>query len=215
MELRTVILGQAIQFTETTEAKTSKRMSPVPLIRAMQDRYGFVEVPTKVSDLDFAAGVKFLQGYFKGTIITRFQVYDNGLLCEAAADNSLCERFVDEVLDSIPDEFGIPLIRRPRKAFQSTVEVTLTKDVSVRFNSFTKAGAMIGSALESYGQPNAPFHFSGIEMHLPDNQNELGHPEFQLAKRKGHAYEENVYFSKAPLRTEDHLAILTELERII
>src|SRR6266851_9266388 len=95
MDLQKIIFGQAIQFIESGEL----RGSPVPLIKAVQDRYGFVEVPQKVAELDFNAGVTFLHGYFKDSLITKFQVYNNGLACEAAADNRYCAEFLDEILD--------------------------------------------------------------------------------------------------------------------
>lgn len=81
MDLKSILTSQAIRFYEAAEP-VAERRSPVPLIREIQDRYGFVQVPLTVADLDFSKGVTFLRGYFKGSIIDKLQVYENGVLCE-------------------------------------------------------------------------------------------------------------------------------------
>jgi hypothetical protein len=55
---------------------------------------------------------------FKDVVIDKFQVYNNGLLCEAAAYNQQCAEFLDEVLDLAPAHFNVPVTKR-MKAFQS------------------------------------------------------------------------------------------------
>ena len=35
---------------------------------------------------------------------------------------------------------------------------------------------------------------------------------FTIERRTGRPYEENVYFTQAPLQTDDHVAVLTEIE---
>src|SRR5262245_25296398 len=100
MKFKAYLTNQAIRFFQNEETTTQVELrSPVPLIRGMQDAYGFIQVPTTVADLDFSKGVTFHQGYYKGVIIRKLQIYHNGVLCEAAADNSLCDDFIGEVLD--------------------------------------------------------------------------------------------------------------------
>jgi hypothetical protein len=88
MQAKSILMSQAIRFYANAEP-IAERRSPVPLIRGLQDMYGFVQVPLTISDLDFTKGVTFLRGYYKGNIIDKLQIYENGLLCEAATDNSV------------------------------------------------------------------------------------------------------------------------------
>jgi hypothetical protein len=211
MKLEKVIFGQAIQFIEAGEAKG--RRSPVPLIRELQDRYGFVEVPRKVADLNFDAGVSFLQGYFRDIMIDKFQVYNNGLLCEAAADNQQCADFLDEIMSWAPQHFNIPV--KPRmKAFQSKIEVTSTKDIRNTFAKFADVGSLIGRMLEGYGLQSPPYVAAGLVLQHEPQPNIASNPNFEFAWRAERPFEDRIYYSSAPLRTQDHLQVLNLLEEV-
>ncbi|HEV7601762.1 MAG TPA: hypothetical protein VGO49_16095 [Bradyrhizobium sp.] len=212
MELRNVIFGQAIQFIESSEGE--RRISPVPLIRAMQDRYGFVQVPQKVAELDFNAGVNFLQGYFKDIVIDKFQVYNNGLLCEAAADNEVCAEFLDEVLTWASKEFNLPL--KPRmKAFQSKIEAFSTKDIGRTFANFNEVGALITRLLEGYGLNAPPYVIWGLALQHEPQKDVPSNPSFEFARRAEQPFDSGIYYSSAPLRTQDHLQVLNLLEQVL
>jgi hypothetical protein len=212
MELRKVIFGQTIQFVEA--GVTARRVSPVPLIRAMQDRYGFVQVPQKVSELDFNAGVNFLRGYFKDIVIDKFQVYNNGILCEAAADNQQCAEFLDEVLAWAPKELNLPI--KPRmKAFQSKIEVSSTKDIRNTFTKFAEVGALITHRLESYGLTAPPYTIWGLALQHEPQKDLPSNPSFEFARRADQPFDAGIYYSSAPLRTEDHLQVLNLLEGVL
>jgi|SRR5450631_190980 hypothetical protein len=212
MKLEKIIFGQAIQFIEAGEAEG--RRSPVPLVREMQDRYGFVEVPRKVADLNFDAGVSFLQGYFKDIIIDKFQVYNNGLLCEAAADNQQCADFLDDVLSWAPRHLNVPLKQR-MKAFQSKVEISSTKDARNAFAKFADIGALIASLLESYGLQSPPYVAAGLILQHEPQKGLPNNPNFEFAWRAERPFEDRFYYSSAPLRTQDHLRVLDLLEEAL
>jgi hypothetical protein len=212
MKLEKLIFGQAIQFIEPGEARGPR--SPVPLIREMQDRYGFVEVPSKLADLDFDAGVKFLQGYYKDTVIDRLQVFNNGLLCEAAADNQQCADFLDEIMSWAPEHFNLSV--KPRmKAFQSKVEVSSTKDIRNAFAKFADVGALIASLLEGYGLHSPPYVAAGLVLQHEPQKDRPSNPNFEFAWRAERPFEDRIYYSAAPLRTQDHLRVLDLLEEVL
>jgi hypothetical protein len=212
MELRKVIFGQAVQFVETGEPQG--RRSPVPLIREMQDRYGFVEVPRRVVDLDFTAGVTFLQGYFRDIMIDKFQVYNNGLLCEAAADNHQCAEFLDEILDWAPPHFNVPVTKR-MKAFQSKLEISSTKDIRATFAKFAEIGDSLARLLVGYGLHSPPYVAAGLVMQHEPQKDIPSNPNFEFTWRTDEPFEARVYYSSAPLRTKDHMEVLNLLEGLL
>jgi hypothetical protein len=212
MKLEKIIFGQAIQFIESGEARG--RRSPVPLIKEMQDRYGFVEVPRKVADLNFDAGVNFLQGYFKDVVIDKLQIYNNGLLCEAVADNQQCADFLDEILSWAPEHFNLPV--KPRmKAFQSKVEISSMKDIRNTFAKFADVGALIARLLEGYGLHAPPYVAAGLVLQHEPQKDLPGNPNFEFSWRAERPFEDRIYYSSAPLRTEDHLQVLNLLEEVL
>ena len=214
MQAKSILTSQAIRFYANAEPMAERR-SPVPLIRGLQDMYGFVQVPLTISDLDFTKGVNFLRGYYKGNIIDKLQIYENGLLCEAATDNSVCDEFMGEILNWAATEHGIPVRETGVKAFISQVEVISDIDLGMAFSKIGAIGSLFAGALKSYGQPVPDYSFSGIRMHYDSITMPVPRPpEFVFERRAGQLYSTNEYFSSAPLRTKDHMYILDELEKL-
>ncbi|MCR6734370.1 MAG: hypothetical protein NVV83_09915 [Afipia sp.] len=134
MHLEKYLPGHAIRFIEVAEAE--RVQSPIPIINSLQERYGFVEVPRTVADLDFKTGVSFLRGYFKNKIIDKFQIYENGILCQAEQDNALCDDFLGEVLDWLPQKFDLPIKANKIRAYLSQVEFTFDGNLGDFFLEF-------------------------------------------------------------------------------
>ena len=215
MQLKSILTSQAIRFFAEAEP-VAERRSPIPLIRGLQDRYGFVQVPLTVAELDFTKGVTFLRGYYKGSIIEKLQVYENGLLCDAVADNGICDEFMGDVLEWAATEHKIPVKETGVKAFVSQVEVITGIDVGAAFSMINSIGSLLAGALKSYGQTASDYNVNGIKMHYDSMTMPVPRPpEFVFERRAGQLYSTNEFFSSAPLRTTDHMHVLAELEKLL
>lgn len=213
MHIKGFLASQAIRFFAQAPEPVADKRSPIPMIRGLQDLYGFVQVPTTIADFDFTKGVSFYQGYFKGAVIDKFQIYENGVLCEAKADNSVCEEFLDEVLEWARSQHNIPVAQTDAKAFISQLEVISPIDLDKHLARFRSVGALIFEAVKSYGQSVAPYHMSGIKLHYDTFSTSIPRPpEFTFERRAGQAYSTNAFFTTAPLKTKDHMHVLEHLE---
>jgi hypothetical protein len=214
MQLKSILTSQAIRFFADAE-RIAEHRSPVPMIRGLQDRYGFVEVPLTVAELDFTKGVTFLRGYYNDSIIEKLQIYENGLLCEAKADNSIADDFMGEILNWAATEHKIPVKETGVKAFVSQLEVITSIDLGAVFPKINAIGGLLAQALKSYGQPVPNYAISGIKMHYDSAATPVPRPpEFVFERRAGQSYSANEFFSSAPLRTKDHMYILGEIEKL-
>jgi hypothetical protein len=215
MKIKNVLTSQAIRFWSNVEPIADKR-SPIPLIKSLQERYGFVEVPSTIAALDFTKGVSFLQGYYKGSIIEKLQVYENGLLCEASADNAVCDEFMGEIIDWAKSEHAIPIAETGVKAFVSQMELIVDVDFVTTFARVNAIGALIASMLQNYGQPVPNYGLSGLKLHYDSMTLPVPRaPEFSFERRASELYSTNTFFSSAPLRSQDHFFVLSELEKVL
>jgi hypothetical protein len=212
MQLKSTMTSQTIRFFADVEPTFDVR-SPVPLIRGLQDQYGFMQVPLTVAELDFKAGVTFLRGYYRGRIIEKFQVYENGLLCEASEDTDLADDFLSEVLAWAIREHSLPVRETGVLAYISQLEVTSLIDLGSKFSSLNAVGSLLAQCLKEYGQPVSNYDVSGLRMHYDSMATPIPRPpHFVFERRVGQQYSTNEFFSSAPVRTKDHLKILDLLE---
>jgi hypothetical protein len=101
--------------------------------------------------------------------------------------------------------------------YHSQLEVVFDKPLSNAFKQTQKLGQTITKLLRRSGYERcADFEVAGFSMHI-DNSKGLVPvlPAFSIERRVGAPYEENKYFSQAPLGTKDHESVLEELEQIL
>ena len=105
------------------------------------------------------------------------------------------------------------------RAYFHQVEFVLPKPLSQHFGELQLIGAAISAFVNGYGVENCPlYEFGGFSMNFDlvkffDLQ-PMPQP-FAIERRVGSKYEENKYFSQAPLRTQDHRAILEQIEQLL
>ena len=188
----------------------------MPLVNWLQEKYGFVQVPRTLAELNLQTGVNFFHGYYEGRVIDKFSIYNNGVLLEAKQDTSYGDRFLDEVLSLAASQFDIHTAQIGR-AYLSQVEVHLPISVGAAFEKFSEIGKMISNFLKQYNLPQAEdYQFSGMKMHYDQTGRQPPNPsDFIFERRSAEPYANNVYFSSAPLRTVDHLQVLEVFEQTL
>lgn len=217
MKLHQIVNSRVIRFVDQDTTTDAKPRSPVPIIKAMEDRYGFVQVPRTVQELNFNTGVTFLRGYFEDAIIEQLQLYEVGMLCEAKTNSDVCDRFLTDFFTWAVKEFELPFKQKESGShvYVSQLEVSADLDIGVALSKFSQVGETVARNLQSYGFNFKPFEVSGIKLHT----DLVGVPgaipsELTFERRAQQNYASSVYFSSAPLRTDDHLNVLNELEKI-
>jgi hypothetical protein len=217
MRLNSVLMSQAIRFL-TTVSKRPRTHNMVQFARQLEGRYGFLQGPRTVNEYDMSKGIVFLRGIFaEDFVIDRFQAYENGVLCEMASPTSKCDEFLTDVLAWIEATFDVLLTEQPSppRVYLSQVEVVLEKDMERIADKFEQLGKLIATKLNQMGHALPSYSLSGFRMQLDPTLEIPKPPEFVLEKRAGKPYSEHIYYSAAPLPTERHLELLTEVESVL
>jgi hypothetical protein len=216
MDLLKVHAANSLRFLAVVdEAKPARPL--LPLIKALEDRYLFLQVPRTIADYNFENGVTFLSGVFRGqSVIDKFQVYARGIVCETKEETDLSDQFLDDLLDwaeadlklEVPDRASMP------RAYFSQIEIRSSTKFGAALKMFSGVGRSISNIVQSYRSSLvSSFELSSIKLNVDATAIKGPTPfEFIFERRINTPYSENVYFSAAPLRTKDHLQILQELE---
>jgi hypothetical protein len=213
MKLLSIQNGHAIRFLNA-EQGTPQLVYGMNVSKAFEKKYGFVEGPRTVKDFDLANGMTFLHGIFDGkVVIDKVKVYSNGIIAEAKADTVECVAFIMDVIEWAKNEIGLIMVPNTEspELYTSTLEVQMDCDLAKPFSYFDQIGKMVETMLGSYRMPARTYEVSGFQFGDRDSQN----TPFKFERRTGHAFSENVYFSIAPLKTQDHLRLLETLESLI
>lgn len=223
MELTSVLLGQVVRLLKTDQPIGGIYMPMA--VQALKDRYGFVQVPTVLQDFDLAKGITFSHGLFvinsssqqRNIVIYQLQIYDDGIVVNTQADIDDANLFVDDFINWCLKTYGTKIDPRiPIQNFYNS-HIEFHSDISLDdfFPASSEIGKGIVDALESYGQKPLPFHVSSISLYLDKTQTKAVIPgSFTLARREKVPFSTNLYFSSAPLKTKDHIALLEKIENL-
>jgi hypothetical protein len=218
MRLMGVLTAQAIRLVETHAIAEEQRRPLWPLLKELEARYYFLQIPHKLEDFNFATGVTFLSGMFDGKVIDKFQIYERGVLCETKTSTEHCDFFIDDLLVwAAEKELQIYSKESPDRGYWSSVEVHMDNVIESGLNILSHIGSQISKKLRTYGLESMPDYIpSGFKLYTDTTG--LAPPvpgEFAIERRVGQPYSSSIYISWGPLRTNDHLDLLAELESVL
>ena len=211
-----LILGQSIRFV-AGEPGTDTVPKLFDIVKGIETRYKFLEIPTTLSAFDFEKGVTFNDGVFdEERAISKFQIYTNGLLAESNKGTELCDKFFDDVISWANKEFGFEVYEQENlgRVYRNEIEFESILPLDSLFRPMAFITQKIPELLLEYGQKKHVYEFTGLIFNVDSTiAAQPIPPQFSLERRTGHSHDENLYYSLAPLRTQDHIELLEFLER--
>lgn len=217
MRVTSVFGAQAIRLVNAPEVPAEQKIPLISLVKELQDRYFFLQVPSKVEEFDFAKGVTFLSGVFENKTIDKFQVYSLGILCETKTDTDHCEKFVDDVL-KFAVAYGLSISPKtaPDRAYYSSLEIQMDGKFGDQIAKVSSLSNLIMSKFKLYGLSTLSFPVFGFKLNSDAATETVPIPsEFGFERRAGQPFSSSLYASWGPLRTQDHLEVLTAIEKMM
>jgi hypothetical protein len=219
MDLLKVHAANSVRFLAVID-ETKPERSLLPIVKALEERYLFLQVPRTIAEYNLESGVTFLSGVFRGrNTIDKFQVYARGIICETREETDISDEFLDDVLNWAEADLKLEVPDRASmaRAYFSQIEIRFSTSLSNSLNMFSGVGQSISNMVQSYrASVVPPLEASSIKLYMDTSAMTGPAPfEFLFERRANTSYSENIYFSAAPLRTKDHLQILQELENVL
>jgi hypothetical protein len=175
------------------------------------ERYSFIKSPSP----DQALPATFSVGKFRDAQITEFSVYNDGIIVSSGSDTDLLDAFIEDLLSWCAREFGVVQMAtaKPEKFYESSVVVKSETDLPAALNPQSDVTAALADAMKAAKIAAKP-KLSGFLVDFDPSDFAGKRKPFRvvLDRRIGVPFSENVFFSQAPFRTEDHLNVLRSFE---
>lgn len=216
MKNEKVLFAQTVRFIIVHSGPIRADSTVYNLVRGVEARYKFLEAPRELSQFDFTKGVTFRSGLFHDQIIDRLQLYNNGILSESSSSTSLCDEFLDDLVSWMNAELTIRLEENNETARIYNSEIEFVNTVNRNDGTESLISDRLAAKVAQYGPGPGVFITSGF-MFQPNlnDQSMASIYKFTLERRVGRPLGDNCYFSKAPLKTEDHVNLIREIEEMI
>ena len=210
--------GQSLQLFVPEEVRPLSGLYLPDLIQKISERYAFAIGPQNYNSA-IKEGVKYKEGRFvaQGRLISIKDLgfFNDGVLVSVASNTDDSELVLTDLVAWAIQNFGIrePETKLPRKFFSSVV-VQFDIELGRTLTFFDEIRQDFSSSIKNaYGiEPEVNASRIGLSAdptRLPPQTTF----EFTIERRVGRPFEENRYFSAAPLPTASHVDLLVGFER--
>lgn len=204
----------SIEFTQITNMirldRDSGRIYVPDLARFFNEQYGFNYIPANDSTID-QTSMEFRTGKFEDHQIDKLSIFNDGFLVNSRVNTNILQAFVDEAVAAVKARFSLVErgIDEPQTVYDSHILVRGEFAIASKLSQLgVLTGEKINSCLERYGV-SQEYEISGFMMQSdPGIPQKLRTSRFSIDRRINVPFEKNLYFSEAPLRTDDHLDLI-------
>jgi hypothetical protein len=215
VEITAVLLARSLQGIRSRSGSTGYLPD---VVQEIKNRYLFLIAPRE--DEIFVTppkGVEFKHGKFmyqkQSVVIDQLTVFNDGVAADTSSSTDDSDHFLDNLAEWAKVAMPKAEITGPRY-YLSHLEVKMSEPLEVYTPRFQPIGEKVTMLLNGYGIPAPRYEATAINLHF-DQLGKAGTQPgvFYIDRRLGLPFNENLWFSQAPLRTTDHIALLKELGR--
>ncbi len=214
MELSAIILARAIASVESFDLNPFGKLYYPDLARKLVERYGFQKFPQLAEDFDETKGVTFATGRFNGIVIDQLMIFAFGIALDTRTTTSDSKTLLTEAFQWLRKDLGIeyPPTAVKRWLYASQLTFHSSAKLASLHPALEKFCSSLTDSVQGYAEDAPPYEPTIIS--FDHDQLLRKHPlgRFSIQRRDNVPFSDNKYFSDAPLETEVHIRLLTELE---
>lgn len=183
------------------------------LAQLVIQRYSFLKFPN-ADDLQKDTQA-FAVGKFGDVQINELNVYGDGIIVSGRCSTQKLEAFTQDLFDVVQGlGYSQSDIFEPEMYFESSVVVRARKDLANSFGPPPRTTSLVQDALTKQTRAKFLPFATHFETDLQGPKTRRRPVRFTLERRAGIPFDKHVFFSQAPIRTEDHLALLEQIEAL-
>lgn len=217
MKLSAIHASKVTAFVEVDDLNPQGKIFPPDMMDAIAARCEFRKSPENFGKEVQPTGAVFEIGRWGDQPISKLTLFRDGIVLETASSTEDTESTLQEMLVWAREEIGIrfepEMIKR--KVFYSNLVVYL----NIQLDSLHSVLAEIAAAIsgDTTKQINLPMVYRTAGITISPSTLIAKHPTgaFSIERRIDVPDSENKYFSGAPLRTSEHLALLEKFEKAL
>lgn len=214
MKLLAVNSARAIWLVPTAFLNPRGRYL-IPIAIELMGRYRFATTPDAKDLSTRPLEAKFENGSFNDAsgnpIYASLSLHEDGLIAETRSSTDESERFLDEVLSALSTEYQLPHYKDlgVQRLYVSEVVVEMSMPANIFSNRLLPFVEKLRGG--SSNNPGVPMDLIALAFG-PDPTVTKKTASFRIERLVNSAFNENRYVCSAPLRTSEHLELLSALE---
>lgn len=211
MNLSSISLARATILVEAESLDPKGRAFLPDVLQAFGSKYTFAKVPQKFEDIDPQKGIKFEMGKARDVVVDSLTIFKDGLVVDTRSSTEDSESVALDLIAFAAQAFGAT-VKPTRKLLISQLVFTSALNLSLLHPALEIMAKKVSDAVSETTGQRFDFEPSAI-MFSPDySLTKLSPARFTIERRAEMPFAEKTYFSSAPLRTAEHIALVEQIE---
>jgi hypothetical protein len=214
MKVSAIVLARYFAFIETIDLNPRGKAYYPDIVRAIVERYQFAKFPQKPEEFDETKGVSFQGGRAKDYTINQIMVYNHAIYVDTSSSTADSEALLHDMLLWLSKNHGVLFHPGMIKRTSYVSQLTFFSDLMMKAfaPAVLKVAARLTERVPEYYQQLLNYQPSALVVSFDPLSVKVGPSHFSIERRADSPYEENKFFSAAPLPTDEHIQMLEELE---
>ena len=214
MRFSAIELSRVLAFVDLNELNPYGSISFARIVPKIVEKLEFSSFPKTFEELDESKGIKFEEGAWSGIPIQQMTVYNNGFLLDTRNGTDVSLQVLHEVFDWGVAEFGLAV---PQDALQRVRYLS-------RFTFYSGAVAKVGGlpvrriaetlskSIADITGKKRPYEIIRIDVDFDRLEEKAPIAPFTIQHRITTPFEDEKFYTEAPLPTDLHIALVEQLE---
>lgn len=222
MKLLSISIARTIWFLHLNDLNPRGRSTDRNGILEIAKKYGFPKMPNPVELVEARQKnqpITLANGTYKNPkgdgVEMSLSIYRDALFADARSTTADGEAFLTETLEWLTKELGLVDYKTLaiRKVYVSEMLVSLDKSLNAINPKLSKFADMLQQKVKT-PLKNIQFETGAIAFWIDPALKHV-HVPFRLERQADVPFEENRYYTMAPLETEEHLRAIEILEKLM
>ncbi len=186
----------------------------------LNERYNFAKPPKHPLDVDLkTSALTFLLGTFtnsaKKPVNVSLSIFNNGITAETTSSTDDATEFLQDLTTWMTKDFGFQLPPDLKKAYFSQLTAELDASLPTINPKLGMISGMLTAKAKALDGKPRQFEIGAVNFWSEDVGAPLAPSMCRIERKWGAPLSSNQYFSIAPLETQQHLDLLSEVEKIL
>lgn len=211
MELLSINLARIVAMIQVQQWDPLGKALTLEAVGKLASRYSFTKGPEKLEDVDFQKGVELFSGKLGEIRIDRIAIFLNGIIIDTRSSTEDSEKVLRDILDLAKEAFGA-VIEPIRHTFTSQLIFRSEIQLAALNPILPKIARRLTERVSADLKHPFTVEPSAILLNVDTSQTKIAPAIFSIERRAEIPFAEKTYFSNAPVRTGEHIALIEGFE---
>lgn len=214
MEILSIVLARSIALLDVGELNPRGKTPVQNLVPLLRHRFAFQMFPTKPEDFQASEGIEFKLGYFEGQAVPSMTIYLDGIKVDLLSSTEDAQMLLQDTLKWLASEIDVKYSEGMLRRWAFLSQITYRSDIDIdELNpALEMLGQNVSNPVNDRTDLAVSFRVSQVTLDYDRTYKHGPISAFAIERRAKTPFEEEKYYSSAPLQTSQHIRVLEELE---